>query len=378
MKIDPKTFVQDYHLNVCIQCGMCTGGCPVKFRSPLNMRRLVRETSLTADPSSLFKRPELWACTTCSTCSLRCPAGVKNVELIMGIRNFLANQGEVPSPIRDALENTLLQGNPWGRFRDRRADWAKDLGVKVLGEAASDTLLYVGCAPSYDPRVQNVSTALVKIFQKADLDFGILGKKESCCGNEIKRMGEQALFKKLSKDNTNLFKKSGIKRIITLSPHCFNAFKNEYPDLAIPVQHYTQVLADLIETGKIKMSKASDVSVTYQDPCFLGKQNLVFDEPRKVLTSIPGLKFAEMERTRQRSLCCEGGGGRMWAEGSTEGTRNGEIRIKEALALGARVMATSCPFCLLTLEDAVKISGFASEIVVKDIAELVVEAMEIS
>jgi Fe-S oxidoreductase len=377
MKIDPKTFVQDYHLNVCIQCGMCTGGCPVKFRSPLNMRRLVRETSLTADPASLFKRPELWACTTCSTCSLRCPAGVKNVELIMGIRNFLANQGEVPSPIRDALENTLLQGNPWGRFRDRRADWAKDLGVKVLGEAASDTLLYVGCAPSYDPRVQNVSTALVKIFQKADLDFGILGKKESCCGNEIKRMGEQALFKKLSKDNTNLFKKSGIKRIITLSPHCFNAFKNEYPDLAVPVQHYTQVLADLMETGKIKMSKASDVSVTYQDPCFLGKQNLVFDEPRKVLTSIPGLKFAEMERTRQRSLCCEGGGGRMWAEGSTEGTRNGEIRIKEALALGARVMATSCPFCLLTLEDAVKISGLASEIIVKDIAELVVEAMEI-
>ena len=161
---------------------------------------------------SLFKRPELWACTTCSTCSLRCPAGVKNVELIMGIRNFLANQGEVPSTIRDALENTFLQGNPWGRFRDRRADWAKDLGVKILGEATTETLLYVGCAPSYDPRVQNVSTALVKIFQKADFDFGILGKKESCCGNEIRRMGEQALFKKLAKDNTNLFKKSGIKR----------------------------------------------------------------------------------------------------------------------------------------------------------------------
>jgi Fe-S oxidoreductase len=296
----------------------------------------------------------------------------------MGIRNFLANQGEVPSTIRDALENTLLQGNPWGRFRDRRADWAKDLGVKVLGEATSDTLLYVGCAPSYDPRVQSVSTALVKIFQKADLDFGILGKKESCCGNEIKRMGEQALFKKLAKDNTNLFKKSGIKRIITISPHCFNAFKNEYPDLTIPVQHYTQVIADLIEQGKLKMSKELNLRATYQDPCVLGKQNLVFDEPRRILISIPGLKFVEMERTRQRSLCCEGGGGRMWTEGSTEGTRNGEIRIKEALALGARVMATSCPFCLLNLEDAAKISGLASEIIVKDVAELVVEAMEVS
>lgn len=378
MKIDPKTFIHDYLLDICIQCGTCTGGCPVKFRSPLNMRRLVRQTYFTGDPSSLFKRPELWACTTCSTCSLRCPAGVKNVELIVGIRNYLANQGEVPSTIRDALENTFLQGNPWGRFRDRRADWANDLGIKILGEASTETLLYVGCAPSYDLRIQTVSTALAKIFQRANLDFGILGKKESCCGNEIRRMGEQALFKKLAKDNTNLFKKSGVKRIITISPHCFNAFKNEYPDFGIPVQHYTQVIANLIEAGKLKMSKPLNLPATYQDPCFLGKQNQVFDEPRKILTSIPGLEFVEMERSKQRSLCCEGGGGRMWAEGGTEGTRNGEIRIREAVALGAKVMATSCPFCLLTLEDAVKTSSLTDQIVVKDISELVAEALEIN
>ena len=375
MKIDPKTFVQDYQLNVCIQCGTCTGGCPIKFRSPLNMRRLVRETSLTANPSLLFKRPELWACTTCSTCSLRCPGGVKNVELIMGIRNFLANQGEVPSTIRDALENTLLQGNPWGRFRDRRGDWAKDLGVKILGEATSETLFYIGCAPSYDPRVQNVSIALVKIFKEAGLDFGILGKKESCCGNEIRRMGEQALFKKLAKDNTNLFRKVGIKRIITISPHCYHAFKNDYPNMDIPIQHYTQVIADFIEMGKIKWSKPLDLPATYQDPCFLGKQNLIFDEPRKILSSIPGVNYIEMDRSRERSLCCEGGGGRMWAEGGTEGTRNGEIRIREAVGLGSKVIATACPFCLLTLEDATKTSGLTAEIGVKDIAELVVEAM---
>jgi Fe-S oxidoreductase len=377
MKIDPKDFIQDYHLNLCIQCGTCTGACPVKFRSPLNIRRLVRQTAYIDNPSSLLKRPELWACTTCSTCSIRCPAGVKNVDLIIGIRNFLTQKGEVPSTVRDALENTLLHGNPWGRFRDRRADWAKDLGVKILGEATTETLLYVGCAPSYDPRIQNVSTALVKIFQKAGLDFGIFGKKESCCGNEIRRMGEETLFKKLGKDNTALFKKSGIKRIITISPHCYNVFKNEYPDLGLPVQHYTQVLADLIGTGKIKMTKGLETLVTYQDPCFLGKQNQIFDEPRKILASIPGSDFVDMERSKQRSLCCEGGGGRMWAEGGTEGKRNGEIRIKEAISLGAKVLATSCPFCLLTLEDAVKISGLESEIIVKDIAELVVEAMEI-
>ena len=378
MKIDPKTFVQDYQLNVCIQCGTCTGGCPIKFRSPLNIRRLVRETYFMENPSPLFKRPELWACTTCSTCSLRCPAGVKNVELIMGIRNFLTNRGEIPLTIRDALENTLLHGNPWGRFRDRRVDWAKDLGVKILGEETAETLLFVGCAPSYDPRVQNVSTALVKIFQKAEVNFGILGKKESCCGNEIRRMGEQALFKKLSKDNTALFKKLEIKRIITISPHCYNAFKNEYPDLNIPVQHYTQAIADLIDMDRLKMAKGLDIPATFQDPCFLGKQNLIFDEPRRILSSIPGLEFAEMERSRQRSLCCEGGGGRMWAEGGTEGTRNGEIRIKEAISLGAKVIATTCPFCLLTLEDAVKISGLANQIMIKDIAELVMEATEVS
>jgi Fe-S oxidoreductase len=296
----------------------------------------------------------------------------------MGIRNLLANQGEVPPTIRDALENTLLHGNPWGRFRDRRADWAKDLGVKILGQETSETLLFVGCAPSYDPRVQKVSSTLVKIFQEAKLDFGILGKKETCCGNEIRRMGEQTLFKKLAKDNTSLFKKLGIKRIITISPHCFNAFKNEYPDLNIPVQHYTQILAEWMDSGKIKMSKPLDILTTYQDPCFLGKQNLIFDEPRRVLSSIPGIQFIEMERSRERSFCCEGGGGRMWAEGGTEGTRNGEIRIKEAVGLGAKVIGTACPFCLLTLEDAVKLSGFAEQIMVKDIAELVAEAMEIA
>jgi Fe-S oxidoreductase len=208
-----------------------------------------------------------------------------------------------------------------------------------------------------------------------DLDFGILGKKESCCGNEIRRMGEQTLFKKLAKDNLALFKKFGLKKIITISPHCFNAFKNEYPDMSIPVQHYTQVIADLIEIGRLKMSKGLETHTTYQDPCFLGKQNMIFEEPRKILSSIPGLNFIEMDRSRERSFCCEGGGGRMWAEGATEGTRNGEIRIKEAVALGAKVIATACPFCLLTLEDAAKISGLTDQIVVKDIAELVSEAM---
>jgi len=375
MKIDTKALIQDYHLNLCMQCGTCTGGCPVKLRSPLNMRRLVREAFITADPSKILKRPELWACTTCSTCTLRCPAGVKNVEMIMAMRSILARQGEIPSTVRDALEQTLLHGNPWGRFRDRREDWAKDLGVKVVGGEKMETLLYVGCTPSYDPRIQSVAVALVKILQAAGVDFGILGKKESCCGNEIRRMGEPTLFKKLVKDNSALIQKSGCKKMIVISPHCYNAFKNDYPDLGIQIQHYTETLADLIETGILKVSKTTSLRATYQDPCFLGKQNKIFDEPRRILSSIPGLDFVEMDRSRERSLCCEGGGGRMWAEGGTEGTRNGEIRIREAVALGAKVMATACPFCLLTLEDAAKTAGLSEQIAVKDISELVSESL---
>ena len=374
MKLDPKALARDYQLNLCIQCGTCTGGCPVKFRSPLNMRTLLRETIVSVDPSEILKRPELWACTTCSTCTLRCPAGVKNAEMIVGIRSILARQGEVPSTVRDALENTLLQGNPWGRFRDRREDWAKDLGVKIVGAEKTETLLYVGCSPSYDPRIQNISRALVKILQKAGIDFAILGKKESCCGNEIRRMGEPTLFKKLVKDNSAQFLKSGAKKIIAISPHCFNAFKNEYTNLGIPVEHYTQTLARLIDSGGLELSTPVDLKVTYQDPCFLGKQNKIFDEPRKILSSIPGMTFVDMDRSRERSLCCEGGGGRMWSEGGTVGTRNGEIRVKDAVSLGANVMATACPFCLLTLEDSAKTSGLSEQIVVKDITELVAEA----
>ena len=377
MKIDPKTLIQDCHLNLCIQCGTCTGGCPIKDQISIEYEEAgAGNNTSNANLPQILKRPELWACTTCSTCSLRCPAGVKNVEMIMAIRNILTRQGEVPSTIRDALEQTFLHGNPWGRFKDRRADWAKDLGVKIIGEAKTDTLFYVGCTPSYDPRAQNISKALVKIFQKMGLDFGILGKKETCCGNEIRRMGEQTLFKKLAKDNLALFQKSGIKKIIAISPHCYNAFKNDYPESGIEVQHYTQLLADWIDSGKLKMEKRLELRATYQDPCFLGKQNKIFDEPRNILTSIPGLDFVEMDRSRERSLCCEGGGGRMWAEGGTTGSRNGEIRIKEALGLGAQRHRHLLSFLSFNFEDAVKLSGQADHIVVKDISELVAEAMD--
>ena len=374
-----RGFVQQYDLLGCIQCGRCTGGCPLSLRSPLNVRRIIYEF-LIRDKLDIKEMPEIWDCTTCTTCTLRCPKGLDPALILIGMRRVLTEEGRVKPTVRDALESTFKFGNPWGRGKAKRSDWAQDLGVKDLTKGAKAEILYfVGCTPAYDDRVQAVARAMVKVFEKAGVDFGILGNEEICCGSEMRRLGEEGLFEFLVEDNLELFQRYGIKRMVTTSPHCYNTFKNEYEGLDFEVQHYTQFLADLIERGELTFSgEVPPIKkvVTYQDPCFLGKQNGVYDEPRAILQSIPGLQFVEFDRSRERSLCCEGGGGRMWVEASSEGERLAETRIKDALDLGAEVIATACPFCLLTLEDAVKTTGLEDSIEVLDIAELVAQAVQ--
>ena len=188
-------------------------------------------------------------------------------------------------------------------------------------------------------------------------------------------MGEEGLFQLLVKENSNLFRKYGVKKIVTTSPHCYNTFKNEYPLEDIEVKHYTQYIAELMEKGRLTFSGEVKKVVTYHDPCFLGKQNQVFDEPRRILASIPGIELVELDRSGERSLCCEGGGGRMWMEASDSGERLAEIRVRDAVEIGAEVIATACPFCLLTLEDAVKAMGYEERLQVRDIMELVSVAL---
>jgi len=373
---DEQDLAERYELFGCIQCGKCSSGCPISLKSALNIRRLVRELAIHRGRTAVYTRTELWDCTTCAACSLRCPRGLKPNEVIVGLRSHLVEEGGIPVTVRDALEGTFKHGNPWGRSRTRRSEWAAGLEIKDFSQGERAELLYfVGCAPSYDPRVQEVARALTRILKRAGLDFGILGNEESCCGNEIRRLGEEGLFEMLREDNLKLFHEYGIEHIMTTSPHCFNVLKNEYQDGSFEVKHYTQVLAELIEEGKLTPSQGVRKRVTYQDPCFLGKQNGVFEEPRFVLRSIPGIKLIEFERSRERSLCCEGGGGRMWVEASDSGERLAVVRIREALELGVEIVATACPFCLLNLEDAVKTLGVADQLQVKDIAELLIEAI---
>ena len=382
MEASEETAAQKFDLYGCYQCGKCTGGCPVSLKSKLNIRRLMIEGILGRNLDRLAEREELWDCTTCKTCTIRCPRGLKPMDLVIGMRGTLVEEGHIPKTIIEAMENSYKHGNPWGKPKNKRTEWTKELpeDFKLKDFSQGDRaeyLYFVGCTASSDPRIQQVAKALAFNLQRAEVDFGILGNEEQCCGSEIRRMGESGLFEELVEKNIERFGNYQIERIVTSCPHGFNVLKNEYPQGKFEVLHTTQLLAKRVEEGKLSLRQEIKKVVTYHDPCFLGKQNSIFDEPRMLIKAIPGITFKELDRSRERSLCCEGGGGRMWVESSSEAAeRLAETRVKDAAELGAEIIATACPLCVLTLEDAVKTSGYEEKIRVMDVAELLAEAGE--
>ncbi len=359
----------------CIQCGKCTGSCPISTISPhFNIRRILYEMINTEGEEVAHKKEMIWDCSTCTTCVTRCPKQVDPADLVISVRSVLVEDGQVPPKIRDVLKSISIRGNPWNIGQEKRSEWAEGLDIKSIADA--EVLYYVGCTPAFDPRLQKLAKALAKALNKADVNFGTLGNDEICCGNEIKRMGDIWSFDALKEMNMDLFNQFPIKQIITTSPHCYNTFKNEYNELKVEVSHYTQFLSELIKKKKLSFSSELNKTVTYHDPCFLGRQNQLFDEPRHILTSIPGINLVEMDRIRERALCCEGGGGRMWIEAHETMKRTATVRVQEALDCGAEILATACPFCLLTLEDAVKSGELEEKIQVRDIVELVAQAID--
>ena len=367
LEMNLQELVEKHKLLECIHCGMCSGGCPVSRKTNLNVRKYMREVAVYNEE---IKPPqnELWSCTTCASCGIRCPKDINPYEFLIDIRSLEVEKGRIAPTIRDALETIFNNGNPWGRIRSQRSEWTGELNVKHISQGA-DILYYVGCTSAYDPQVQNVPKSLVKCLNKAKVDFGILGDEENCCGSEVYGMGEKGLFEVLIEENMKHFVKYGIKNVIVNCPHAYNTFKNRYGQTSFKVQHHTQLLATLIENEKISFSKELNKKVIYHDPCFLGKQNGIYDEPRKIIESIPGVELLEFDRSRDRSLCCEGGGGRMWID--IPGERLAEIRVRNAVEYGAEILAVSCPFCLLTFEDAIKTTGLEKTICVMDVAELV-------
>jgi Fe-S oxidoreductase len=319
----------------------------------------------------------LYRCTLCGSCKVACPPQVDTPSIVKALRSDLVENGLVPKAIHDVLTNTLRYGNPWGENPAKRSRWGQELHVKSFNDCAPSSILYfVGCTSAYDTRAQEIAKSMVRVFNKAEVDFGTLGNEEKCCGSPILEIGEKGLYEKIATENIESFRKHRVNNIVTTSPHCYDAFTNDYPELSENpgVQHYTQFVAELIDQGKIKMSRSLRKKVVYHDPCVLGRRNSIYEAPRKILESIPGITLLEMDKTKENSYCCGGGGGMMWTR-ELFGERPSTNRAKQARDLEPDIVATSCPFCLINLEDGMKVIGMDDRIQVKDILELVSEAL---
>lgn len=325
----------------------------------------------------------LFSCTTCRKCVLACKETCVGVDLLDAIdkgRQLFIEEMIGPMPQqKKALEFSERYGNPYGMLPSERKEWLKGLGVPNFSRGVGlEVLLYIGCTAPHDSRVADMARAVIKLLEKAQVQFGIL-EDEVCCGCPPLRMGEELLFEDLSEKNLNQFKSLGVKRIVTLSPHCFDTFINKYPKeemQGIKIQHYSQFLADLIEQKRLVFNSRIEKKVTYEDPCYLGRHNDIYEEPRKVLNSIPGIELVEFRRSRADSLCCGGGGGRMWVDFEAERERLANIRVREALDVGTEIIVTACPFCLINIEDGIKSVNVEDSLKVKDLAELMLYAIE--
>jgi len=320
----------------------------------------------------------IYRCTMCAACVEQCPVSYKDyiLKVFQALREECVDRSLISPSVKKFFESIYLYSNPWKELKENRGNWAKGTGIRQY-QPGDEFLYYVGCIGSYDARGNQTARALGEVLRHSGLSFGILGSEESCDGNEANLLGETGLFQLLAEENIQKFKKLGVKKIVTLSPHAYNIMKNEYPRYGgnFEVKHYTQLLRDIIRDGKIDISQGVNAQVTYHDPCFLGRHNGEYDAPREILQSIPGIKLVEMERNRENSFCCGGGAGNFYTD-FLHGKENtpSRIRVREAAETGAEVVAVACPACMTMLDEAVKTEELEGKLVVKDIAEIVREA----
>ena len=377
----------------CADCGRCSDNCPANSAGrPLSPRFLTikaRDYAFQHYPmfgkvgngkalvGDIYSEDEIWSCTTCGACEQECPLLVEYIDKIVDLRRGLVDDGNVPQSLQKPLKALESRGNPYGKMEKKRADWAavKDFQqscpVRLLnGKGSADTLYFVDSITAYDDRIQAIGRATAKILHYLGEDFGILGAAERDSGHEVRRFGEETLFQALRDHNTHAIQASGVQRIVTSDPHAYNALKHDYKDVP-PVEHVSQIIAREVKSGRIKFQPAEDGKVyTYHDPCYLGRHNQIYDEPRNVLDAIPGLKRVEMKRSRDRSFCC-GGGGLMLFYEAKEDERIGVKRVRMAAEAGANVIVTACPFCMVNIEDAIKVAGLEGKMTAIDLAELV-------
>ncbi|RLI81447.1 heterodisulfide reductase [Archaeoglobales archaeon] len=376
----------------CMRCGRCQDFCPATNSgttlNPMflmqNIRRL--EKSLVKGSENSETKPEdillldtvmdmegVWACTTCRVCMEMCPVYVEQMEILGEMRRGIIESAEAPPDIRDFLTNIQKQKNPWGEAKFKRDQWKKgvEFDVPLTKEAEFEWLWFVGCAHSFDNRNKPITQKIAKLLADIGVNYAILGREEGCCGNDVRRVGEEGLFQMLREENIQAFEKYGVEKIIATSPHCYNTFKNEYE--GFDVKFILEIILDAIKSGKLKLKNPINKRVTFHDPCYLGRYNGMYDLPREILKSIPGIELVEMPRNREKSFCCGAGGGNLVREYPGEDRPN-NIRAREAASTNAEILAVACPFCMIMLEDGVKTEKLDEKIQVLDVIELVWES----
>lgn len=357
----------------CFQCGVCTATCPwgIVREEDFTVRTLLRRAQI----GSLEKVDSLWLCTACAQCEASCPRGVPIAEVIRGLRYLLWKRGDVLPNLPTTLWSLFWNNNPWGQPPSQRTQWMGDIEIPLFDADRHEILLYIGCTPSFDRRAQNIARSLVKVLKASGVSFGILGEGEPCCGESALNLGHRPYFEELANKAVAVFNQYQVQKIVTISPHCYDVMKNEYPDDAeFEVLHYTQYLASLLQNDHLSFQNPLNYKVTYQDPCFLGRRNNEYDAPREVINSVPGISLLEMDKSGPEALCCGGGGGRMWME-TPIGERFSDLRVREAASTSAEILVTSCPFCITCFEDSIKAENLKG-LKILDVAELTALALE--
>ena len=368
----------------CADCGRCADQCPAntvgrplaprafsaKARDYVFRRYPVWGAPQDGQPliGGIFSEDEIWSCTTCGSCEAECPLLIEYIDKIVDLRRGLMDDGRAPQSLHKPLKALESRGNPFGKLEKKRGDWAQGTVPAVNGRAI-DTLYFVDSITSYDDRIQSIGRATSRILAQTGDDFAILGPKERDSGHDVRRFGEETLFMALRDHNTAAIRAASPRRIVTADPHAFNALTHDYRDLP-PVEHISQVAARAVKSGAIRLRQVEPAVYTYHDPCYLGRHNGIYEDPREVLDSIPGVRRVEMARCRDRSFCCGGGGLALFCEPKEE-ERMGVRRVRMAAEAGASVIVTSCPFCMVNIEDAIKVAGFEGQMTAIDLAELV-------
>ncbi|HKL82148.1 MAG TPA: (Fe-S)-binding protein [Desulfobacter sp.] len=394
-KLEDFTWKHMLDFYSCADCGRCSDQCPANAAGrPLSPRFITikardlifknypiksgviykSDKLLVAD---IYTEDEIWSCTTCGACEQECPLGIEYIDKMVDLRRGMVDEGMVPQSLQKPLKALEKRGNPYGKMEKKRADWAKEKTfaqthtVKDLGKDVADTLYFVDSITSYDDNMQEIARRTSIILEKAGVDFGVLGKGEKDSGNEVLRFGEEMLYQELKARNTEAILESGVKRIVTADPHALNALKKDYTGLP-PVKHISEIVAEKINSGVLTMKpcKNRDKVYVYHDPCYLGRHNSIYESPRQAMDAIAGLTRVELEKSRDRSFCCGGGGLMLFYEPEEE-TRMGVLRVNMAAEAGANVIVTACPFCLVNIQDAIKVAGKEGEMEALDFTQLI-------